>query len=203
VVPVVGGPSGVFPTGEWVVFLDSVWNWPYALWHWESEVDNPNRFPVVFRVAFFAPGRVVVGWLGLLPGWSFHIDIHVQDGPLTGPEVGYWTWIGASWLKYPISKDTSVTERRRLLVKHPTGPDDEDVPYRYEFISPSRRPAVPGPGVFFLPDVVWVPPFWDQRIPLIGGPDPELVFQLIPGIYQVPPWRKIEPFEIPPLPLRD
>jgi len=30
-----------------------------------------------------------------------------------------------------------------------------------------------------------------------------LVFQLIPGIYQVPPWRKIEPFEIPPLPLRD
>jgi len=200
-------PAGIFPTGEYVVFLDSLWNYPYAVWHWESEVDNPNRFPVVFRVAFIAPGRFIIGWLGLLPGWTLHIDIHVQDGPPTGPEIGYWTWGAASFLPYSISKDTSVTERQLFLLKHPPqGPDNEDVPFTYELLSPEGKPGVPqelANKVFFVPDVCKIRDLngsTDGDLRIIRPPD--LVFELAPGIHRIPPWRKIEPREIPIFPLR-
>ena len=140
--PVVGGGCGVFLTGEFCEFDDALNSSPEGF-HWESELQNSNAFPVAFNVGFFFPGGAAgIGRVRLGPGAAFNQDIHF----LEVPEMGRWRWTVISALPFGIEVDSSVTE-------NVAQPD--------EFVC--------GPGCSFEPDSSLGP---DLRFTLTSVPEP-------------------------------
>ncbi len=155
--PAVGGaPLGAFATGEFVSFVDPLQS--ASVWHWETLIGNPNAFPVAFVAGWFFPDgdSPIIGFLGLSPGATFLIDIHVNDVP----EVAPWTWFVTSGLGFPIYIDNSVTENLIGTGEAPGSFDFDFSSYSDEgetffIVDPDLRPvltleAVPAPGTAVL-----------------------------------------------------
>lgn len=156
-VPAVGGaPLGAFVTGEFVSFVDPLASG--SVWHWQTEIGNPNAAAVAFIVGWGFPdgGSPIIGLLGLAPGATFLMDIHVNDVP----EVGPWTFSVSSGLGFPILIDNSITEN---LVNTGEVPGSFDFNFSTSFngegsffdVNPNLRPefsfeVVPAPGTAVL-----------------------------------------------------
>jgi len=103
--PVVGGPSGVFPGGEWVAFSDNL-NAPAQPYNWETELYNPNATTMVFTAGWYWPGGSAAYSLTLPPGGSFYLNVITPETP----ETANWSWGCASGLNQSIGVDTSIVE---------------------------------------------------------------------------------------------
>ncbi len=127
--PVVGGQpptyAGSFEGGEFANFTDALSS--NMLHMWENEIRNPTTIRRTFRLVI--QNENSMGpltrwfWVTLDPGWSIVFDLHVADIP----EIGEYTWVAASLLKYPIDVDSSVTENKLFAPDPYPFPCDENV----------------------------------------------------------------------------
>ena len=180
--PAVGGPSGVFKTGEFVNFWDSVPR-VFNPWHWETEIANPGPTPMTFRILLYTDsGCAVSGLLALPPGWGFYCGIAVPDYP---PEQGWSTW-GAAWNgKSPVAVDTSVTEN--------LGRDTaQTCSFEWKFVAPDPEPPRPYDCWPYYPtfkrDIgVTIP---TNPFPWPSGPYPLLVLRIADGYHRLPTFAR-------------
>lgn len=112
--PVVGGKpptyAGSFEGGEFVNFTDALPS--DMLQMWENEIQNPTAITRTFKLLIRDENPAVLTrwlWVTLDPGWSILIDFHVTEWR---SEMGSFTWLAGSLLKYPINVDASVTENK-------------------------------------------------------------------------------------------
>ncbi len=183
--PVTGGPAptfaGSFGGGEFVDFQNNTLGDPATdPLHWQTEFTNPNSWWITFPAIFDMPNfdaagsspqfaviqGVLLGWVGLLPGWSVTVDIampNIRTRSTTFP--GMWSWAVGAYLPYPVAVDASVTADK-LFPPPPYPPL-----YAYSFHGPNGETAVPpalANKVFFRPYGVmakdqaarWLPSYW-------------------------------------------
>jgi hypothetical protein len=112
--PVIGGKpptyAGSFEGGEFANFTDALQGKAPQIW--ENEIQNPTAITRTFKVAIRDDNPlplVRTFWVTLDPGWSVVFDLHVSEGM---SEMGDFTWLAGSLLKYKINVDSSVTENK-------------------------------------------------------------------------------------------
>ncbi|GEM_PF-4097644 len=126
--PVVGGKpptyAGAFEGGEFVNFTDTLQS--NALHKWKIRIQNPTTVRRTFKLLIVDENPNPLSrnaCVTLDPGWSILITLHVSEGD---SEMGKFTWLAGSFLKYQIKVDSSVTENKFVTPDPYPFPCDEN-----------------------------------------------------------------------------
>ena len=108
--PAVGGPSGIFITGELVMYNDGL-NAPPKPWQWETEIHNPDgESEVTFVAGWYwkqeGEKKAEAYEVTLPPGFSFYHRITFFDSPETGQHV----WGCRNLMVHQFDVDASIFE---------------------------------------------------------------------------------------------